>query len=104
MSSIGKTLGFNPESHEAREAMLYQARLDSLRNVVGELPTTWSTINALPLRSKERIREIFNIQSLDELKSLRDVLTDEDLILQNASRQALEFQDKQSPTSMFQAP
>ena len=25
MSSIGKTLGFNPESHEAQEAMLYQA-------------------------------------------------------------------------------
>ena len=97
--TIGRIVGYDTDADEGIEATLYRVRLDALKHLVGSLPTTWNHITSLPLRDRDRIKQIFDIRYLDELKNLRDVLKDEDLIMQADKQQTLEYQDRHRPTS-----
>ena len=95
----GRIAGYETTSEEGRQAAVHHLRLNSYRDLVGQEPVTYSQITALPPHKIARIKEIFDLNHIDELKTVRDVFRDEFLLREDEKQQTLELLDRDRPTS-----
>ena len=95
----GRIAGYDTSNEEGRQAAVHRMRLNSYRELVGQEPVTYSQITSLPPHKIARIKEIFELNQIDELKTVRDVFRNEFLLREEEGQQTLELLDRNRPTS-----